>query len=158
MCNLKHKIKLVSDIKIPMVQISAFKTINAKREKIWEIISDVDSDPLYWHGIKKVKNLKKGPNYLERETVIAFRKSTCTEIINFKESAEIDFKIIKGPIIGSKTLILSEIPDQSFKLEANWEIKLKAPLNIFAFIVGNHIKKGTKEALDRIAHECERTK
>ncbi|KAF0868838.1 SRPBCC family protein [Candidatus Nitrosocosmicus sp. SS] len=139
-----------------MVQISAFKIINANKQNIWKIISDVDNDPNYWYGIKKVKNLRKEQDFLERETIIAFRKSTCIETVKFKDNMQIDFKIIKGPIIGTKTLKLSKISDLSCKLEAIWDIKLQGPMSIFTFMVKRHILKGTKEALDRIAQSCEK--
>lgn len=139
-----------------MVQISAFRIINASEDKIWKIISDVDKDPEYWYGIKEVKNMRKEQDILERETIIAFRKSTCIETIKFKENTQIDVNIIRGPIIGTKTLKLSKNSDESFKLEVNWDIKLLGPMSVFTFIVKKHILKGTKEALDRIALKCEK--
>jgi ribosome-associated toxin RatA of RatAB toxin-antitoxin module len=139
-----------------MVQISAFKIINANKQNIWKIISDVDNDPNYWYGIKKVKNLKKEQDFLERETIIAFRKSSCLETVKFKEDMQIDFNIIKGPFTGSKTLKLSKNSDSSCKLEAVWDIKLHWPISIFTLMVKGHILRGTKEALDRIAEKCER--
>lgn len=139
-----------------MVQISAFKIINANKQNIWKIISDVDNDPNYWYGIKEVKNLKKEQDFLERETIIAFRKSTCLESVKFKKDTQIDFNIIKGPIRGTKTLKLSENSNFSCKFEAIWDIKLQGPMSLFTFMVKKHILKGTEEALDRIAQKCEK--
>lgn len=139
-----------------MVKISAFKIISADTENVWKVISDVDNDPQYWYGIKKVKNLRREHNFIERETIIAFRKSTCLEIVKFKEDTQIDFNIIKGPIIGTKTLKLSKDSDLSCKLEAIWDIKLQGPMSLFTFMIKKHILKGTKEALDRIALRCEK--
>lgn len=139
-----------------MVQISAFKIIKANKQIIWKIISDVDKDPNYWYGIKEVRNLRKEHDVLERETVSAFRKSTCLEIVKFKEDTQIEFNIIRGPFLGTKTLKLSKNSESSCKLEAIWDIKIRWPMSIFILMVKRHILNGTKEALDRIAQRCEK--
>ena len=138
-----------------MVKISASKIISADKQNIWKVISDVDNDPKYWYGINQVKNLRREHDFIERETIIAFRKSTCLEIVKFKEDTQIDFNIVKGPIIGTKTLKLSKNSDSSCKLEAIWDIKLQGSLSLFTFMIKKHILKGTEEALDRIALRCE---
>lgn len=140
-----------------MVKFSTHKIINAKREKIWSIISDVDNDTEYWFGIKKIKNLRKEVNSLERETVIAFRKSKCIELVTFSEGNEINFNIIKDPIVGTKTLKILEISDRECKIEVNWDIRLQGLMRMFIFIVKKHILKGTQEALERIAITCEKS-
>lgn len=142
---------------LDVVKFSTYKIINAKREKIWRIISDVDNDTAYWFGIKKIKNLRKEVNSLERETVIAFRKSTCLELVTFSEGNEINFNIIKGPIVGNKTLKILEVSEQECKLEVNWEIRLQGLMSMFVFIVRKHILKGTQESLERIDITCEKS-
>jgi len=139
-----------------MVKISASKIISADKQNIWKVISDVDNDPKYWYGINQVKNLRREHDFIERETIIAFRKSTCLEIVKFKEDTQIDFNIVKGPIIGTKTLKLSKNSDSSCKLEAIWDIKLQGSMSLFTFMIKKHILKGTEEALDRIALQCEK--
>lgn len=140
-----------------MVKFSTHKIINAKREKIWSIISDVDNDTENWFGIKKIKNLRKEVNSLERETVIAFRKSKCIELVTFSEGNEINFNIIKDPIVGTKALKILEISDRECKIEVNWDIRLQGVMRMFIFIVKKHILKGTQEALERIAITCEKS-
>lgn len=142
---------------LDVVKFSTHKIINAKREKIWNIISDVDNDTSYWFGIKKIKNLRKDANSLERETVIAFRKSKCIELVTFSQGNEINFNITKGPIVGNKTLKILEISDQECKLEVIWDVRLQGLMTMFMFIVKKHIIKGTQEALERIAITCEKS-
>src|ERR671920_2542281 len=55
--------------------------IPAPLDDVWKIVSDIDREPEYWHGTKSVMNIRKVGNIVESETVIAFRKSICKEIL-----------------------------------------------------------------------------
>ncbi|MGN6709407.1 MAG: SRPBCC family protein, partial [Candidatus Nitrosocosmicus sp.] len=85
--------------------------INSSIEKLWNIISDVDRDPEYWHGTKSIKNIKKEGNIIERETTISFKNSRCKEIVTLDENNKnkIKIEIIEGPIHGEKTITLEKI-------------------------------------------------
>ena len=41
-----------------MVSIHISKDIEASQEQLWNIISDVDREPEFWHGTKSIKNIK----------------------------------------------------------------------------------------------------
>ena len=64
-----------------MTLISTSRKINSSDELIWSIISDIDKDPDFWHGIKAVKNIQREGNTIERETTISFRHSRCIELV-----------------------------------------------------------------------------
>ena len=38
-----------------MVVIHMSKEIEASAERVWDIVSDVDREPEFWHGTKSVK-------------------------------------------------------------------------------------------------------
>jgi hypothetical protein len=42
-----------------MTIILANRNINSPIDKLWAIISDVDKDFQYWHGIRSINNVKK---------------------------------------------------------------------------------------------------
>jgi len=42
-----------------MTIILANRDINLPIDKLWAIISDVDKDFQYWHGIRSINNIKK---------------------------------------------------------------------------------------------------
>ncbi len=64
-----------------MTLISTARKIDSSDELIWSIISNIDKDPDFWHGIKAVKNIKREGNTTERETIIAFRYLKCLELV-----------------------------------------------------------------------------
>ncbi|HSA97484.1 MAG TPA: SRPBCC family protein, partial [Candidatus Nitrosotenuis sp.] len=42
-----------------MATIEASTTINAPVDKVWDFVSDIDSEPKYWKGTKQVRNISK---------------------------------------------------------------------------------------------------
>ena len=40
-----------------MATISVKMDINATIDKVWEIVSDIDNEPMFWKGTKQVNNI-----------------------------------------------------------------------------------------------------
>ena len=56
-----------------MVLIHTSRDVTATLDSVWNVISDVDREPEFWHGTKSIKNISKTGTTIEREVVIAFR-------------------------------------------------------------------------------------
>jgi carbon monoxide dehydrogenase subunit G len=136
-----------------MVIIHASKEIVAPLEKVWDIVSDIDREPEFWHGTKSIKNLKKEGNIVEREVVIAFRNSLCKEIVTIDPKKSVNIKITYGPIRGTKNIIVNTIENNNNKtiIDVEWNIKLSGFFGMFTGMVKKHILEGTEEALERIS-------
>ena len=76
--------------------------IPASLDNIWNIVSDIDREPEYWHGTKSVMNIRKVGNIVERETVIAFRNSVCKKILTLDAKNAIKKRLIDGHIRANK--------------------------------------------------------
>ena len=137
-----------------MVAISASREIAAPLSRVWQIISDIDNEPVYWHGTKTVKNIKKSGNTVEREVTIAFRDSLCRQIVVLDPERSVDITITEGPMKGTKRVTLSPVGENT-RIDAIWEIKLTGFLGVFSGMVKKHIAEGTEEALERIAKAVE---
>ena len=85
-----------------MVNFHTSKEIKTHPSKVWEIISDLDREPEFWHGTKSIKNISKSDNTIEREVVIAFRNSLCKEIVLLEPMKSITTTIVEGPIRGKR--------------------------------------------------------
>jgi hypothetical protein len=136
-----------------MVIIHVSKEIVAPLEKVWDIVSDIDREPEFWHGTKSIKNLKKEGNIVEREVVIAFRNSLCKEIVTIDPKKSVNIKITYGPIRGTKNIIVNTIENNNNKtiIDVEWNIKLSGFFGMFTGMVKKHILEGTEEALERIS-------
>ena len=128
------------------------KEIFAPLDDVWNLVSDVDREPEFWHGTKSVKNIRKEGNVVERETVIAFRNAVCKEIVTLDVKNAIKKRIVNGPIIGTKEIMLTPIGTNQTRVDVKWDITVKGFYGLFMRIIKNHISQGTRDALSRISN------
>ena len=138
-----------------MVQIQAFVEIDAPVDKVWDIISDLDSEPKFWKGTKEVRNISKNGNTITREVTIAFKDSKCMQTVTLYPKEKIQFQFTKGVIEGTKTLTLAQ-KDNKTRLDVLWDMKLTGMMGMFTGMIKKHIQSGSEQALDSIKLESQR--
>ena len=138
-----------------MATIVVQTEIKATIEKVWEVISDIDNEPEFWKGTKKVKTLSVEGDIIKREITIAFRDQKCLQEIQLKPKKAIKAKFTKGILDGTKIIILTP-KNNSVILETSWDIKLSGMMNMFTGVIKNHIKSGTEQAMNSIKEEIEK--
>jgi polyketide cyclase/dehydrase/lipid transport protein len=134
-----------------MVDFRITKQIEASQDSIWNIISDVDREPEFWHGTKSIKNIRKNGNLIEREAVIAFRNSICKEVITLNPKNSVEKKITDGAITGTKNIVLTPIETNKTRVDVQWDIRVKGIFGLFRGLIKKHISEGTEDALHRIS-------
>jgi hypothetical protein len=135
-----------------MVDFQITKLIEASQDSIWNIISDVDREPEFWHGTKSIKNIRKDGNVIERESIIAFRNSICKEVITLNPKNSVKKKITDGAIIGTKNIVLTPTGTNKTQVDVQWNIKVKGIFGLFRGLIKKHISEGTEDALLRISN------
>lgn len=138
-----------------MVQIQASIEINAPIDKVWSIVSDLDSEPKFWKGTKEVRNISKDGNIITREVTIAFKDSKCMQTVTLYPKEKIHVQFTKGIIEGSKTVTLVPLENKT-RLEALWDMKLSGMMGMFTGMIKKHIQSGTEQALESIKQESQR--
>lgn len=138
-----------------MVSIKASRQVSAKIDSVWEIVSDVDNEPRYWHGTKTVSNISRHDNVIEREVTIAFKDSRCRQTVVLSPKSSVEITITEGPMKGKKIIALSSVAGDKTMIEVTWDIKLGGFMAMFTGVVKKHIAQGTEEALERIAKALE---
>ncbi len=128
--------------------------INASVDTVWNIISDLDSEPKFWKGTKETRIISRDGNIITREIVIAFRDSKCMQKITIQPKEKILVEHTKGIIKGSKTLTLKP-KDGGSLLEVNWDVKMSGLAGMFTGIIKKHIRSGTEQALESIKQKAE---
>lgn len=141
-------------IQTRMATIVVQTEINSSLDKVWEIISDIDNEPRFWKGTKKVKTLSKEGDVIKREITIAFRDQKCLQEIQLKPKKEISAKFTKGILNGTKIITLTP-NNEHIIMQTAWEIKLSGMMNMFTGVIKNHIKSGTEQAMQSIKREIE---
>lgn len=138
-----------------MTQIQASTEINAPLEKVWNIISDLDSEPKFWKGTKEIQNISKEGNVVNREVTIAFKDSKCLQTVTIYPKEKIHAQFTKGIINGTKTINISP-QGSKVRLDAVWDIKLTGMMGMFTGMIKKHIQSGTEQALQSIKEEAEK--
>ena len=138
-----------------MTQIQASTEINAPLEKVWNIISDLDSEPKFWKGTKEIQNISKEGNIVNREVTIAFKDSKCLQTVTIYPKEKIHVQFTKGIINGTKTISVSP-QGSKVRLDAIWDIKLTGMMGMFTGMIKKHIQSGTEQALQSIKDESEK--
>ena len=137
-----------------MAIIDASIDINASVDKVWDIISDLDSEPKFWKGTKETRIISRDDNVITREIIIAFRDSKCLQKITVQPKEKIHAEFTEGIIKGSKTLSLKP-NDTGSSLKANWDVKMSGLAGMFTGMIKKHIRSGTEQALESIKQKAE---
>ena len=138
-----------------MVQIQATIEISAPIDKVWDLVSDLDSEPKFWRGTKEVKNISKEGNIITREVTIAFKDSKCMQTVTLNPKEKIHVQFTKGIIEGSKTITLAPLENKT-RLDVLWDMKLSGMMGMFTGMIKKHIQSGTEQALESIKQESQR--
>jgi hypothetical protein len=139
-----------------MVIIHVKREISAPPDKVWNIISNLDKDPSYWHKMRSIRNIAQtDTNIIEREVIISYRNSKCRETIMLNPKHSIEVKITEGPLHGSKTIKLKSAEQDKTIIDILWNVKLVGLLEVFTLIVKRYIAKQTEKALEGIARVAE---
>ena len=138
-----------------MVQIQASIEIDAPIDKVWDIVSDLDSEPKFWRGTKEIRNISKDGNMITREVTIAFKDSKCMQKVTLYPKQKIEVQFTKGIIEGTKTITLTPQENKT-RLDALWDMKLSGMMGMFTGMIKKHIQSGTEQALQIIKQEAQR--
>jgi ribosome-associated toxin RatA of RatAB toxin-antitoxin module len=139
-----------------MVGISKSRLVSATAERLWEVVSDVDSEPNYYDGLNSVKNLSKEGNVIEREVVVGFLKHDGRQTVVLSPKGQVEVRMTKGPMTGTRVTSLTPVSDSETRIDVVWDVEFRVP-SFVAGMVKREVEKGTEKALERIAAEAEKT-
>jgi carbon monoxide dehydrogenase subunit G len=138
-----------------MVQIKASVEIDAPVDKVWSIVSDLDSEPKFWRGTKEIRNISKDGNTVTREVTIAFKDSKCMQTVTLHPKEKIQIQFTKGVLDGTKSLVLTQLECKT-RLDVLWDVKLTGMMGMFTGMIKKHIQSGSEQALQSIKQEAQR--
>ena len=84
---------------------------------------------------------------------MAFKESTCREIVVLDPKKSVKINIIDGVMKGTeKAITLNSNEANKTKIDVVWNLRLSGFKRVFELMLKKHIKEGTQDALTRIAN------
>jgi hypothetical protein len=137
--------------------INATKVVNASKDKVWNIISNVDKNPDYW-PISIVKNISKSDNTVEREVTVPappFMDNKAHQITTIiPEQFTIVENQTQGAVTGVKIISLQQAGSDSNKTEVSiiWNLNMSKIPDIGKGFAKDGISNSVDEALNKISN------
>ncbi|MHB8544968.1 MAG: hypothetical protein ACYC9S_13350 [Leptospirales bacterium] len=132
--------------------------INASKDRVWEVISDLDNEAEYWWGTKEVRNISKDGNVLSREIIQNFRNHKILQKVILTPKSEIETRYLKGLTEGVRVIKQEKIGENKQKVTAAWDVRFPGIYILLSYFIARHIRKGTSDALARIKEASEGTR
>jgi carbon monoxide dehydrogenase subunit G len=137
--------------------INASKIVNASKDEVWDIVSDVDKNQDYW-PITILTSIDKTNNTVERDVTVPappFMDNKAHQIITLNPE---QFKVIEnqtqGVVTGVKTISLLQSGNErnnATEIKVVWELDLSKIPGIGQGFAKDGISNSVTEALDKIA-------
>lgn len=139
-----------------MVTIDETRVVDARVDRVWEVVSDVDRDVDYWDGLSSIRNLRRDEHVIEREVTVGFIGRTSLQRIKLKPKELVELKMSRGPLKGSREIRLASLDgDSKTKVDVSWNFEFSGVPEFARPFVRSQLERGTKEALAKIAAVAE---
>ena len=141
------------------MRISESREVTASVDRVWNTVSNLENEKEYWSVIRDIRILRRDSNTIEREATIMRGpmgdvKSLQTLTLNPK--ASITLRMTKGPLIGTREIVLHSLGGKKTRIEVVWEFELEGIPEFAHSFVKNNISRVTENGLTRIAEDAER--
>ncbi len=90
---------------IILVKIKVRSRIEAPKELVWEIISDLENDAYFWKGITSTTNISRNGNSLTREVILG-KDNVCLQVLHLYPTKRVQTKWVSGVISGTREILL----------------------------------------------------
>ena len=139
-----------------MVTINEGRVVDARVDRVWEVVSDVDRDVDYWNGLSSIRNLRREGNLIEREVTVGFIGQTSSQRIELKPKESVELKMTRGPLKGSREIRLTPLDGaKKTRVDASWNFEFSGVPGFARPYVRSQLERGTREALAKIAQVAE---
>ncbi len=138
-----------------MPRIERSIEINSSRDKLWDVISDLDNEPEYWYGTKSVHNISREGDVIVREITQNFGGKRIKQRVVLHPKDSIEVRYVRGVTEGVKVLTIESLGENKQRLRAYWDVRFPGLFKLGTPMIKGHVEKGTTMALERIKNAAE---
>jgi carbon monoxide dehydrogenase subunit G len=124
-----------------ITEINASKEIPAPLDRVWSLVSDMDSEPRYWRDLHAIYNISRTGNVIEREVTMGLRNLKGGQIAELHPKKSIEVALTRGPMTGNRIITLVPSGDGTTKINISWDVKLAGVRLLFRGIVRAHCRR-----------------
>jgi len=137
--------------------VSRTREIFSKVDDIWDLVSDLGNEGMYWSGYGDVKVVSRQERVIELEVSFAgLDNAKGREIHMLDPKRSIATKLTRGYIVGERSLVLVPMGRNSTRVDVRWRFEPRGSPKFASDLVGEEIAKQTEEALNRIEESAGR--
>jgi hypothetical protein len=141
---------------LPRISLSV--EIHANKDRVWEVVSDLEHEYNYWYGTKEVRTVSRKGNEIDREIIQAFRNHMTVQKAILSPKISIEIRYLKGLTEGVKTMSIETLTEDDQQLNVFWDIHYTGVYRLLTPLIKKHTVSGTIHALQRIKEACEEGK
>ena len=129
--------------------------IRATKDRVWEIIANLESEPDYWYGTREVRTISKNGNEIEREITQNFRNHKILQKATLRPKESVEIRYLKGLTEGIKAMSIESPEEKRQILKVSWNIRFTGIYYLLTPYLKGHTEKGTVAALQSIKNASE---
>ena len=141
-----------------MIRVAKTQEIVSPIERVWETVSNLQNEKRQWPVIRDIRVKSRNGNRVEREATIMrgpLKSVKSIQSLVLEPKRSVTLTMTKGPLIGTRKIILKALDDDKTRIDVTWEFELDG-IPIFAeSFVKNNISELTENALAEIAKEAQ---
>jgi ribosome-associated toxin RatA of RatAB toxin-antitoxin module len=131
--------------------VSRTREIFSRVDDIWDLVSDLGNEGKYWSGYGDVKVVNRQERVIELEVSFAgLQSAKGRELHMLDPKKSIATKLMEGPILGERSLVLVPMGRNSTRVDVRWRFEPRDIPRFASDLMGEEIAKQTEEALNRI--------
>ncbi|MDE1876244.1 MAG: hypothetical protein KGH86_05405 [Thaumarchaeota archaeon] len=127
--------------------------VNSPVRKVWNVISAIERDPIFWKGMARVRNMSQNGNMFTREVTLNNSDKCYQKIILFPMEG-IHSRWIRGTLMGIKDIMITQIGNQTL-LEVEINYTLKGITQLRSRSISEELRNESELALQLIKEDVE---
>jgi carbon monoxide dehydrogenase subunit G len=142
-----------------MIEIAKSRRVNARVEKVWDIVSNLEREHEEWPFLREVRILGRTDDSVKREVKVSrgpMGDATSAQTLTIDPSSRSTMlRMTGGPMIGSRKIELSEASADQTRIDVKWEFEMKGVPKFAMGFVKTNISDVTDKALAQISARAE---
>lgn len=137
------------------IQVEKTYTIKAEIARVWEVISDLSNDGVFWQNIRNIRVIRQEKNLVVREATVGPRAfgALTTQYITLEPPSRIQTRLEGSTVNGERLIMARDTEKGETVVDVCWNLEFEKIPEFIGNIIAGQLSKATDEALSLIGRE-----